>query len=456
MATPAHVIAAVQADLGRSRQEELPLSNEDKRGRSYIPPPVDESKNYDPQIKQLLKSKWSTAIADEESEQMVGLTNLNARPWASSGYQAPSLFVIPKSTPPAAPRPAVSQLAASQLAASQLVAPPAATPPNPTPTTPSKPAQNHVLDAGKCHVSMYEGSVLVPDANFCVAVSVHNDAAFFMLTAPGKPPVCLNVLDIEAPIIYGTACIIKTRHTNGKTLEYTIKPLAPSTAENLARVLENIQIALRKALKLSPPPKPPSAPSTPFVKTVPAKASAAAFGSAPPTRSLICDDSPESSPEPSPHFTKNQLVEVTAKKPGGNPTVKLDDVINNISVTVRTAYCQLTGCSMPILPTDSDADETKRGLLEILRFLGALQLKKSAARAPLMCSQTMDALKTIDRGIKNNGGSASYSASEMMGLRKDAVVPTAINVPQEIKVPTGAKMTAETKVKKGLSSSLWA
>ncbi len=287
-----------------------------------------------------------------------------------------------------------------------------------------------------------------------------------MLTAPGKPPVCLNVLDIEAPIIYGTACIIKTRHTNGKTLEYTIKPLAPSTAENLARVLENIQIALRKALKLSPPPKPLSAPSTPFVKTVPAKASATAFGSAPPTRSLICDDSPESSPEPSPHFTKNQLVEVTAKKPGGNPTVKLDDVINNISVTVRTAYCQLTGCSMPILPAgeqatdaamaewlkkghlDSDADETKRGLLEILRFLGALQLKKSTARAPLMCSQTMDALKTIDRGIKNNGGSASYSASEMMGLRKDAVVPTAINVPMHV----GVKQDQKIGIK--ISSSL--
>lgn len=333
---------------------------------------------------------------------------------------------------------------------------------------------------------MYEGSVLVPDANFCVAVSVHNDAAFFMLTAPGKDPQSRNVLDLETPIIHGTACIIRTQPTDGKRVEYTVKPLAPATAERLARVLENIQIALRKALNISTPPNPSPATSTPVIKSVLAKASATAFGSAPPSRSLICADSPESSPEPSPHFTKSQLVEVAAKKPDGNPTVKLEDVINNISATVRSAYYQLTGCSTPILSAgeqttdgamvewlkkghlDSDADETKRGLLEIIRFLSGMQLKKSAARAPLMCSQTMDALKTIDRGIKNNGSSASYSASEILGLRKEAVVPTAINVPKEIEPPNRAKMPAETKltveakagtgikVKRGLSSSLWA
>lgn len=333
---------------------------------------------------------------------------------------------------------------------------------------------------------MYEGSVLVPDANFCVAVSVHNDAAFFMLTAPGKDPQCRNVLDLEAPMIHGTFCIIRTQPADGKRIEYTVKPLAPSTAERLARVLENIQIALRKALNISPPPNTSPATSTPAERSVPAKASAATFSPAPPSGSLICADSPESSPEPSPYFTKSQLVEVTTKKLDGSPAVKLDDVISSISATVRGAYHQLTGCAMPILSAgehtpdgtmaewlkkghlDSDADETKRGLLEILRFLGGLQLKRSAARAPPMCSQTMDALKTIDRGIKSNGSSASYSASEIMGLRKEAVVPTAINVPKEIKPPTRAKMPAETKltveakagtgikVKRGLSSSLWA
>lgn len=49
-----------QADLGRGRQDELPLSKEDRRGRSFIPPRVDESKNYDPKIKQDLNNKWSS------------------------------------------------------------------------------------------------------------------------------------------------------------------------------------------------------------------------------------------------------------------------------------------------------------------------------------------------------------------------------------------------------------
>lgn len=49
-----------KADLGRGRQEELPLSNVDERGRSYLPPRVDESKNYDPRIKQELNNKWAS------------------------------------------------------------------------------------------------------------------------------------------------------------------------------------------------------------------------------------------------------------------------------------------------------------------------------------------------------------------------------------------------------------
>lgn len=311
-------------------------------------------------------------------------------------------------------------------------------------------------------MSLNDGQVVVPDANFCVAVSAQNDVAFFMLTAPGKPAVCLNVLNLEAPVIYGTSCIIKTRSANEEATDYTVKLIEPSTAEKLARVLENIQIALRKALKLTPALNPPPTPSTPqVVKTGAAKTPVSAITRAPPPKSLICADSPESSPETSPRFTKSQLVEVAARQPNGKTKVNLDDVIDQISAITRAAYCQITGCAVPMAlgsssnekvsdaalvewvnkgHLDSDAHEAKPILLNILRFLGELQIKRAAARKQpqMMSSQTMEVFKTIDRGIKNQGDSISYSSSEIIELKREAVVPAAM------------------AAKKGLSSSLWA
>ncbi|KAJ3475133.1 hypothetical protein NLG97_g9561 [Lecanicillium saksenae] len=442
MAVPPELIAALQArtsiysDSCRARQEELPLSNEDKRGLSYIPPRFDESQNYHPRIKQDLNNKWSAVIVDAESEQMQGLTNLNARPWAETSYQPATRFEIPKVAP--APQ-AVSRAAAP---AAPVAAPAPAQAPPPPP--PAKPPQNTILDTGKCQVSMQEGRIVVPDASFCVAISVHNDAAFFMLTAPGKPHVCLNVLKVESPVIYGTSCIIKTvAPANQPVSVYTVKPLAPSTADKLARVLESVQIALRKTLNL-PAPKPAPTPATaPSLKPT-AKTFAPKFTPTPPTKSLLCADSPDSSPEASPRFRSRQLVDVVAKKPDGKSTISLDEVINNINVIVRTAYFQITGCSVPVAPVssgeqpsdvalaewlnkghlDSDADETRRGLIDILRFLRDLQLKNAAARGPpIMSSQTMEVFKSLDRSIKSPGERISYSAPEIMHLKNAAIVP---------------------------------
>ena len=102
-----NVLTVKQADLGRARQEELPLSTLEGRGPSFIRPRQDYSRKYDSGVKTALGSKWSSTVSyvqycstlwaaadeflakivDEESEQMQGLANLSARPWAEGLHQ---------------------------------------------------------------------------------------------------------------------------------------------------------------------------------------------------------------------------------------------------------------------------------------------------------------------------------------------------------------------------------
>lgn len=352
-------------------------------------------------------------------------------------YQPASRFEIVKPTPAANPAPAKPR-----------PHPPAPVPPA-TPAAPKAKPQNHILETGKCEVSMQEGRLVVRDASYGVAVSIHNDAAFFMLTAPGKPSVCLSVLKLEVPIVYGTSCIVKTIGSTDQPLDTCmIKPLPPSTAQRLVQVLSNIQVALRKTLKLGAAPKPTVLqPSTPQPsKFAQAKHIAPIFNNTPQAKSLLCADSPDSSPEPSPRFRQSQLVEVTqTTQSSKHDKVNFDDVLDSISVTVRSALHRLSGSSMPMLATDStkeqscdvdameflthgyldsDADEAKRDFIALLRFFQQMKLKRAAAREPpIMSIQTMELLKTIDRNTKSRGGSVSYSASELMHLKDLAIVP---------------------------------
>ncbi|ATY66175.1 hypothetical protein A9K55_002108 [Cordyceps militaris] len=427
MAVPAQLLAAIHADLGRSRQEELPLSNEEKRRPSFQPPPEDLSKTYDPQIKQALESSWSistiAAIVDAESEQMAGLTNLNARPWASSGQIQASQFTIPESRQTAAPRqPALPAPAASPS----------------TSVAPGTPTRDPWRWGGKCEVSWND--TVVTNAEFCVEARDSKNGGLLILRALGQAELRLSVLDFEVPVIYGTSCIIKMRSVAGAAAQlrvYAVKPAPPTTAEKLVQILDRLQAAVCKASGIERP-KPPTTPSTPRVDKV---------TTAP--ESIICADSPESSPEPSPRLRQIQLIEVSAPKKTSTAPISLDEIFDSINKFAQNAYNQNTGYAVPISPAasateqpsdvamaewlnkgcvDSEVDKTKRVLLEILRFMRQLQIK----------DQTREAFRAIDRGVKSQGRGIFYSAPEILGLKKAAVVPAA--------------MTA----KKGLSGSLWA
>ncbi|KAI1053920.1 hypothetical protein LB507_007325 [Fusarium sp. FIESC RH6] len=74
------VRAALMADLGRLRQEELPLSDEAKRGPSFAPNGRNDTEQYTRHRKYQLSTKWGSKIEDDEARQMQGLEIQDARP----------------------------------------------------------------------------------------------------------------------------------------------------------------------------------------------------------------------------------------------------------------------------------------------------------------------------------------------------------------------------------------
>ncbi|KAJ4028053.1 hypothetical protein NW752_000310 [Fusarium irregulare] len=73
------VRAALMADLGRLRQEELPLSDEAKRP-SFTPNNYNGTDEYTRHRKYQLSTKWGSKIEDDEARQMQGLEIQDARP----------------------------------------------------------------------------------------------------------------------------------------------------------------------------------------------------------------------------------------------------------------------------------------------------------------------------------------------------------------------------------------
>ncbi|KAJ3463260.1 hypothetical protein MRS44_008046 [Fusarium solani] len=106
------------ADLTRLRQEELPLSAEEKRGPSFNPTRRNGTDHINRSLKEGLSNKWTVKIDDEEARQTDGLEIEDARPWGKKvaqkyletrGYAgAPSVTLAqwgPQNTTPAPEQP---------------------------------------------------------------------------------------------------------------------------------------------------------------------------------------------------------------------------------------------------------------------------------------------------------------------------------------------------------------
>ncbi|KAL6864063.1 hypothetical protein J3F83DRAFT_744458 [Trichoderma novae-zelandiae] len=240
---PDLVKEACKAELGRGRQEELPLSNNAKRPTYQ---PRGSRTGHIPEArKDRLENKWSVKIVDEESLQMEGLEIGDSRPYAqfTNQYMARHAFasappriamaanqarprLIPKapsSTKPArrVTAPAVQPRApvSTQRVASRIVSHGSAgsqvqggrtnapvkpiSEPKPTPSSP----EQAILSQGECEI-VNESDKSSVSAKFVAKVHVQKNEATLVLIPSGKAELVYNVLDLGTAATQGPFCII--------------------------------------------------------------------------------------------------------------------------------------------------------------------------------------------------------------------------------------------------------
>ncbi|KAM0523911.1 hypothetical protein ACHAPE_001164 [Trichoderma viride] len=312
---------ALMADLGRSRQDELPLSDRAKRP-TYLPGRSGTS--HIPQArKEQLGSKWGVKIVDEESEQMEGLELGNARPWAQLTNQymaryavesAPPRYqpqtkpfrplAIPKppssikstgsigkvpasALPPASNRKGLSQQntqASRDTAATNSskvpVAPGTKGPPisktesKPNPSTPLQ-AQEHILSVGDCE-TVNESDNSSSAIKFMLKVQLQKNKGLLAMKLQDKGTSIHDVLALDTPVVQGPFCLIS--NTQRERL-YKLKFRTSVAAEGFQYLLKSLQQSacrFKEPSLVSPkePPTPtankgPAAGKTPIVNKTP-------------------------------------------------------------------------------------------------------------------------------------------------------------------------------------------
>ncbi|PTB54636.1 hypothetical protein M431DRAFT_494855 [Trichoderma harzianum CBS 226.95] len=285
---------ALMAELGRGRQDELPLSNVSKRP-SYQP--MRSGTSHIPQArKDNLESKWGKKIVDEESQQMEGLELGSSRPWAQITNQymarhavesapprlampAPQIrpFAIPKApsstrssrgvsnvlaqasthvSHPNAPRNGlrVSSGSSSQgqnaVSASRNLGEP-----RPISSAPQQTVE-HILSQGECTLIDGDGSSV--SAKFVAKVSMQRNEGLLMLMPSGQPQSVYNVLSLGVPVIQGPYCIIYGARNERL---HKVKLRTVAAAESFQYLLKTLQQSARQFCE----PRPASPKLAPIV-----------------------------------------------------------------------------------------------------------------------------------------------------------------------------------------------
>ncbi|KAL2687052.1 hypothetical protein Neosp_004603 [[Neocosmospora] mangrovei] len=227
------------ADLNRLRQEELPLSAEERRGPSFNPTGRNGTDHINPALKEGLSNKWTVKIDDEESRQTDGLEIENARPWGKEkalkflqtrGYAgAPSVTPAqwgPQNTTPAPEQPQVAtqkvEIVSPQVqhesngnvpeAPAAPVAAPIATPASANlkfvlNTMALDPTMaEHVIGTGQCQVVPGKDESLSFAAELVMKLLISENRAVLELSALGKPRRVMDALELGTPVIEGQFC----------------------------------------------------------------------------------------------------------------------------------------------------------------------------------------------------------------------------------------------------------
>ncbi|KAL7796020.1 hypothetical protein V8C37DRAFT_414313 [Trichoderma ceciliae] len=301
---------ALMAELGRSRQDELPLSNQAKRS-TYQP---DRSRtSHIPQArKERLESKWGVKIVDEESQQMEGLELGNSRPWAKLTNQFMARHVAESAPPrlamgttqlrtlaipkapssikpsrniintPAQTLPAVSNEKATDHHGTQVRSgamavnnPKTSLPPSTKgqggnasrqtkhssqgepeldPST-SRPTQEHILSQGGCEM-INESENSPSAAEFILKVQLQKNEGLLIIVQSGIGQWVHDVLILGPPVIQGPFCLIA--NAKGERL-YKMKFQTTAAAEGFQYLLKSLQqsaLQFRKSSLVSPKANP--------------------------------------------------------------------------------------------------------------------------------------------------------------------------------------------------------
>ncbi|KAL3963321.1 hypothetical protein ACCO45_000325 [Purpureocillium lilacinum] len=268
-----------------------------------------------PDVKKNLKSKWSVTIFDEESEQIQGLSNEDARPWAKKVAQA---YMSKNPTSSAPPRVGPSPFAAKKTnfigthtpsgtagKLGGLVPPGGAATLRSTPkdsakcgaamscTTASQKtatpqpslagqsldkkdalpelhrtpggtalhfsvnpitdpgSADHTLCHGKCAVKLPQAAEDIT-ANFVLKIEKPTNRALLVLSAPGKPQRVHNIVDLKQPVIQNNYCLVASVPGRAN-VAYLLRLQTPELTAKFKLYLESLQVTMKRQQKSTLP-----------------------------------------------------------------------------------------------------------------------------------------------------------------------------------------------------------
>ncbi|KAG6006111.1 hypothetical protein E4U43_000488 [Claviceps pusilla] len=275
----------LQADLGRQRQDELPLSEREGKRPSYEPSRRNGTGHYAPSLKKGLESKWKVHIQDEESAAMQGLAVDDSRPWAKitetymsrhhadtepplvrqnlhhgAADKVPPLPEQPRSMykpqlrakigPEPASRPATKNpQVSSDHNQKQTIKVTESAPTKTSLPIRSRPlVSEQVVYNGLCKWLDPESEEPLFDVKLSLKIQINSDKAFLALSTLNKEDKLHNVLELSAPDIRDDCCRLYSREMASRS-RYILQFPNASSAEKFGLYLESLQKAAARALR---------------------------------------------------------------------------------------------------------------------------------------------------------------------------------------------------------------
>ncbi|QPH05378.1 hypothetical protein C2857_003131 [Epichloe festucae Fl1] len=466
---------ACMADLGRQRQDELPLSDREGKRPSYEPGRRNGTAHYAPSLRKGLESS-TVHIQDEESADMQGLAIGDSRPWAkiTETYMnrhhadtAPPLIRResqgPKRLKSVYPTDdeAMGEFGGLVPPGGIVVRlpPPAQQPHNlperepetkperiiestPTKTTlPMKPkplVSEQVVYRGLCKLLDAGTKKPLFVVTCALKIQKNSDKALIQLSAANKEDKSHNVLEISAPEIEGDCCRLCSRVMDSN-FRYILQFSNVSEAKEFGLYLESLQKAAARALGAVNPGSQPTGTDVPASFKLP-------------TSNKECITTQKTSQN------EAKLVDVespsTPKQGTKVPTIEdaaqmLFDLIEKILPEAAAAGLNVSEDAVSDIQETaidswltrgflkSETDDMRSELLDLLRILVRIKRKaesrKQAAQPKPVIQSVIQSLKDFERADAKPH-CIKYSVSEIQKL-SSCSAPTPAGLNQSIVTP---------------------